>query len=724
MKYNHLVKEKSPYLLQHAHNPVDWYPWGEEAFAKSRAENKPLLVSIGYSTCHWCHVMERESFSEETTAAIMNNFFVCVKVDREERPDVDKIYMTAVTTMTGSGGWPLNVFLTPELKPFFGGTYFAPQEQWGRASWPTLLTRIGEAWREVQARKNIDYSADNIYRTLQGAFAIQNEKCELDESVLNAGYNHYEAVFDSSLGGFGGAPKFPMPVNLNFLLRYYAFARERFPDKKKQAENALEMVLKTLTAMAKGGICDCLGGGFHRYSTDEYWHVPHFEKMLYDNSQLAVNYLEAYQVSRDAFYARTAKGILTYIERDMSHPSGGFYSAEDADSLPPRPAGEVSSQNHQHGKEGAFYVWEKSEIIKILGDNDGLIFCRHYGVGDRGNARTDPHNEFENKNILYQACAASKTAASFQMNELELESILERSRQKLFLARAERPRPRLDDKILVSWNGLMISGFAKAAQVFNDELYLTRALGAAQFIKSKLYDPEAQILYHRWRDGEKGVLGMADDYAFYIAALLDLYEAGFDPEWLRFAIVLSEEMRRFFYNEKSGGFYMTRENHDLNLIFRVQEDYDNVEPCASSVAAMNYLRLGRMTGRSDFMDLAKQLLEGFFERLKSQPAALPQMMCALGFALSKPLQVVVAGEKESSDWKALFNALHSRYIPNKVVVGLGEKQSAVQLSPLIRRVTEFHSIQGKATAYICVNYSCQRPTNDLNEIQQMLDKLN
>ncbi|MBI2071050.1 MAG: thioredoxin domain-containing protein [Elusimicrobia bacterium] len=709
-KPNHLIREKSPYLQQHAYNPVEWHPWGEEAFQKARRENKPIFLSIGYSTCHWCHVMEKESFSDPKIAAIMNKYFVSIKVDREERPDVDKIYMTAVQAMTGAGGWPLSAWLTPDLKPFFGGTYFPPDSRWGRPGFSQILERTAELWKTQ--RDKLVSSSNDLTEKIQQYMTVEGRQGPLEPAALESGFKSYQSSYQASRGGFGGAPKFPMPVNHNFLLRYWARAKD---------SKALDMSLHTLREMAKGGIYDHLGGGFHRYSTDDKWHIPHFEKMLYDNAQLAVNYLEAYQISREEGFAQVVRETLEYVLRDMTHPQGGFYSAEDADSLPPELAGKVSDKGHEHKSEGAFYIWEKEEILRIAGQEAGEIFSYRYGIEPTGNAESDPQGEFKNKNILYIAHGMPDTAKKFQKSEKETQRILQETKQKLFEARAKRPRPHLDDKVLVSWNGLMISAFAKAAQILGEPRYAKAAERSAAFIQTSLYDLKTKRLYRRWREGESKVPGIADDYAFLVQGLLDLYEATFDARWLEWAIELTETQNKLFYDSQNGGFYMTAIGHDKNLLVRTKEDSDNVEPSASSIAALNLLRLAQFTDRKDFREAAEKTLTLFAQQLKQQPRSLPQMLAALDFYLSKPKQIVIAGEPSDQDMKEMLEEIHRRFMPNKILLvvnGGKNRETLIQWLPFLKGIVP---IGGKATAYVCIDYACELPTNDLKILGLILD---
>ena len=484
---NHLISEKSPYLQQHAHNPVDWYPWGEAAFEKSRTEDKPIFLSVGYSTCHWCHVMERESFESEALAAILNRWFVPVKVDREERPDVDRIYMTFVQASTGGGGWPMSVFLTPELKPFFGGTYFPPDNRYGRPGFGAILERIAEAWRNERGR--IMQSSGDVVAQLAQYGAGGPSIGMPDKTALDSAFQHFRRMYDSAQGGFGSAPKFPRPVVFNFLLRYYVQSRR---------QEALDMTLGTLRAMANGGMHDQLGGGFHRYSVDERWFVPHFEKMLYDQAQLTISYLEAFQITHDPFYAKIARSTLDYVLRDMTDPEGGFYSAEDADSV-------IDPANPKEKGEGTFYIWTAEELQQALGDQYQR-FASIYGVEPKGNVPDDPHGEFTGKNILYLRASLDDAT----------EAELQPAKAALLAIRSKRVRPHLDDKILTSWNGLMISAFAKGAQVLDDARYLGAAQRAAGFILTRMVDATSGVLQRRYRDGDAAIPGFLDDYAFFI----------------------------------------------------------------------------------------------------------------------------------------------------------------------------------------------------------------
>jgi len=695
---NRLIQEKSPYLLMHAHNPVDWYPWGDEAFKKARGDQKPIFLSIGYYTCHWCHVMERESFSDPVIAEIMNKYFVSIKVDREERPDVDRVYMNFVEATTGSGGWPMSVFLTPELKPFFGGTYFP------RQAFLAVLQRVADAW--LKGRRKITQSADQVTQALQQFVnASAGNASSLQIQVLDKTYQQIKASYDPTYGGFGRAPKFPRPVTFNFLLRYYARTGQK---------DALDMTLHTLRAMASGGIHDHIGGGFHRYSTDAVWHVPHFEKMLYDQAQLAVSYLEAYQITHDPFFADTARDILEFAHREMSGPEGAFYSALDADSL-------IQAGKPDHG-EGAFYVWKASEIEQILGRDTAAVFDFYYGVVPSGNVppEQDFQGEFKGNNILIIRHSLAETAKHFGKSEPETRGLLDGARKRLFDTRSRRPRPPLDDKVLTAWNGLMISALARASQVLENPRYLSLAETAARFIQSKLYDPKTGKLKRRYRAGETAVDGFLDDYAFFTQGLLDLYEASFDVRWLSWANQLQAKQDEVFWDSKNGG-YFTTSGADRSILMQTREDYDGAEPSPNSVAAMNLLRLWQMTDRKEWREKAEKTFAVFAGRLEKFPEAMPQLVAALDFSLSKPKQIIIAGQLGAPDTRTLLRLVHERYIPNKILLladgGQGQKLLA-QWLPFLEGVNRK---QGRATAYICENYVCKLPTADPQVAARLLD---
>src|SRR3984893_4897018 len=645
---NRLAQEKSPYLLQHAHNPVDWYPWGEEAFAKARKENKPIFLSAGYSTCHWCHVMAHESFESEEVAAIMNREFVNIKVDREERPDVDRVYMTFVQATTGGGGWPMSVWLTPQLQPFVGGTYFPPEDRYGQPGFKKVLARVAQAWQ--QNHEKLLSRARKIVEALREAQSAQSAAADkIEIKVLEKAFEQFSSSFDAKEGGFGNAPKFPRPAALNFLARFYA----RDP-KSDRGKRALEMDLVTLRKMAVGGIHDHLGGGFHRYSVDRYWHVPHFEKMLYDQAQLAVAYLDAFQITQDRQFESVAHDILDYVARDMTSKEGGFFSAEDADSL------------LEHGKaehaEGVFYVWTKKEIDTALG-HAAEIFDFHYGAQPNGNApeASDPQGEFAGKNILIQRHTITETAKHFKKGEDEIGQSLAQSRGKLMSIRAKRPRPHPADKTIAPWNGLMISAYARGAQVLNEPRYLRSAVRAAKFARAKLYDEDTKTLFRAYRAGRSEVEGFADDYAFVIQGIVDLYEASLDVEWLKFALELQAAQDRLFLDEKNGGYFSTS-GKDKSVVLRMKDDNDSAEPAASSVAALNLLRLAQFRNEKKWEEQGRKTIKSFGVTLAHFPSAMPELLVALIRSLEKPRQIVVAGKMEHAGTKALLAELHRHFV--------------------------------------------------------------
>jgi uncharacterized protein YyaL (SSP411 family) len=698
MYTNQLAGEKSPYLLQHAHNPVDWYPWGEAAFEKARREDKPIFLSIGYSTCHWCHVMERESFESGQIAEILNRHFVPVKVDREERPDVDRIYMMFVQATTGGGGWPMSVWLTPDLKPFFGGTYFPPDSRYGRPGFGSILEYIAKAWTEERA-KILQSSADVMTELEKQAEVRPGATNWLDDSILEAGFNAFRRTFDSRLGGFGQAPKFPRPVAHNFLLRYW---------KQSGNQEALDMVLLTLREMARGGMNDQLGGGFHRYSVDERWFVPHFEKMLYDQAQLAVSYLEAFQITGEQQYAAVARDIFEYVLRDMTHSGGAFYSAEDADSV-------IDPAEPHHKGEGAFYIWSKQELDQLLGAEVSAWFCYRYGVEPDGNVHADPHQEFTGRNILYAARTVDETARQFQVSPEQVKLAMARASATLMQARSKRVRPHLDDKILASWNGLMISAFALGGQALGEPRYAEAARRAADFILDKMYDPASGTLLRRWREGEAAIPGFLDDYASFALALIDVYETVFDTRYLDAAVALAGNLISRFEDPGHGAFF-SASGEDKSLVLRLKEDYDGAEPSGNSMAVTALLRLAQFTNREDFRSAAQRALEAFAPRLRAAPHGVPQMLAAYMLHTSKPKQIIFAGPRPDG----MLAEVYKRFLPGRVLIWLQEAARPF-FAARIPATAEMRPLEGKPTAYVCENDSCQLPVHDLERFIQLVE---
>ena len=730
---NRLKDEKSPYLLQHADNPVDWYPWGEAAFEKARNEDKPILVSIGYSTCHWCHVMADESFSDPDTAAIMNRHFVNIKVDREERPDIDTIYISAVSAMTGSAGWPLNVFLTPDGRPFYGGTYFPPTRRVS-PSWREILTAIAEAYGDSAKRKELLQSADKITGLLKNyldADVPGHQKERPGLKLLAPAVDAISELYDPKNGGFSKAPKFPMPPMLSFLLFYNRFASHVKKDFPKGRE-ALKMAVHTLEKIAAGGIHDHLGGGFHRYATDERWHVPHFEKMLYDNAQLIRLYVEAYDMTGNRAFASAAKDGLAYVLREMTHPEGAFYSAEDADSVYVDLSG-ASSDIAKEGKkaEGGFYVWHHDEIMNILkkeqkkGVFDIFAFC--YGLQPEGNVAHDPLGEFTGKNILHRVRTIQDAAKQFGMTEGDIEQALAIAREALFSARNHRPRPHLDDKVLVEWNGLMISAFAAAYRVFGDRKYLLAAEAAISFIHENIYEDKsrenesAPELYRRWRDGEKKIPAMAADYAFLIQGLLDAYEAGFDAFHLDWAVLLAGEMINRFFDQNQGGFYTTGEAQDPHLLLQAKDPMDNVMPSVDAVAVMNFIRLYRYTGNRDFFQAADKTLAAAADRMETHPSAVPSMITALAVSRLTHASAVVVGSKDSEEADVLADVIHA--YPREAVtpVWIDGQEAREKLTVHMPHVKDMTTKGSRPKVFVCFGRTCHEPVSDVEMLENLLE---
>ncbi len=715
---NRLAREKSPYLLQHQHNPVDWMPWGPEAFARAKKEDKPIFLSVGYSTCHWCHVMAHESFEDEAVAKYLNEHFVCIKVDREERPDVDKVYMTFVQATTGGGGWPMSVWLTPDLKPFVGGTYFPPNDRGGRPSFRRMLGSIAEGWKNE--RDNIVKHGDQVAKQLGEAAATAEAAAEKPgRASLYGGLGQLVKRFDDTHGGFGSAPKFPQPSIINFLLRMSVRRGLGATPESEETDRgrARKMALFTLEKMAAGGMHDHLGGGFHRYSVDTYWHIPHFEKMLYDQAQLARAYADAFQLTRDARWEKIARDTLDYVLRDMTDKDGGFYSAEDADSL-------LAHGKPEHG-EGAFYVWTQKEIESLLGTGapgalDGAtLFKKFYGVAPDGNAPvgSDPMKEFTGKNTLIQRLTIADAAKEFKKADAEIEASLAASRAKLFGERAKRPRPHLDDKIITAWNGLMISALARAAQVLDEPRYLAAAQRSARFINEHLWRDGA--LTRSFRHEPSGIAAFADDYAALIAGLLDLYEADFDTAWLAWALDLQAKMDALFYDKALGGYFQTAPGAS-DILFRTKEDYDGAEPAPSSLAASNLLRLAQITDSKDFRERAEKTIASASAQLDRLPSAMTQMLCAVDASLAKPRQIVIAGRRGADDTRALLREVRATFSPNQIVFLADGAEGQKWLGEKLEFFRSVSPVDGKAAAYVCENFTCREPVTDPAKLRELL----
>lgn len=688
---NRLIKEKSPYLLQHAYNPVDWYPWGEEAFEKARKENKPVFLSIGYSTCHWCHVMAHESFEDEEVAGLMNEAFVSIKVDREERPDIDNIYMTVCQIILGRGGWPLNIIMTPGKKPFFAGTYIPKNTRFNQIGMLELVPRIKEIWK--QQHEEVLDSAEKITSTIQEM--IKESSGEgLGEEVIEEVYEELLSSFDTEYGGFSGAPKFPTPHKISFLLRYWR--RSRNPE-------ALHMAEYTLDKMRRGGIYDHLGSGFHRYSTDSMWLLPHFEKMLYDQALTAIAYTEAYQVTGKDLYKETAEGILDYVLRDLTSPEGGFYCGEDADV---------------EREEGKYYLWTLEEIRSILDPEDSELIIKMFNLREEGNFEEEIRGRETGTNLFYMARSPGSLAAKMKIPVEEVEKKVKAAREKLLKARYERKRPSLDDKILTDWNGLMIAAFAKGYQVFGEQRYLKAAEKAADFILMALYSPGDGLL-HRYRDGVAGISGTSDDYAFLIHGLLELYEAGFKMRYLKAAVSLNSELLECFWDPVNGGLYFTANDSEA-LIFRKKEFMDSAIPTGNSFEMLNLLRLSRIIADPGLEETADKLERAFSKQIMKAPSGYTQFLSAFDFRLGPSYEVIISGKAEASDTEQMLKELWSYFVPNKVLIFRPEREKP-EITELAKYTEEQVPIEGKATAYVCQNYECQLPTTEIREMLRMLN---
>ena len=669
---NRLIDETSPYLLQHAHNPVDWYPWGEEALGRAKAEDRPILLSVGYSACHWCHVMERESFEDPRIADLMNAEFVCIKVDREERPDVDSIYMGAVQAMTGRGGWPMTVFLTPEGKPFYGGTYYPPEDRHGIPGFPRVLASIANAYR--QERGEVILATERLLQQMRAMATAGRGVEPLTADVLAEAFAGISKDFDPKYGGIGLQPKFPQPMTYEFLLRYHL----RTGDVR-----ALEMVGTTLDRMAMGGIYDQIGGGFHRYSTDTYWLVPHFEKMLYDNALLVRLYLHAYQITRKPLYRRVVEETLDYVLLEMTDPAGGFYSAQDADS---------------EGEEGKFFVWRPEEIAGVLGEEDGALVSRYYGVTAVGN--------FEGRSILNVAPEAADDMERAGIAGERLDALLRRARAGLMEARSRRVPPERDDKVLTSWNGLMIASFAEAAAVLDRDDYGRVAERAASFLSESLRSNGRLLRTHK--GGASRLLGYLEDYAFLIDGLLVLHEATFQARWLQDAVELGYAMVDLFWDDAAGQFYDTGTDHE-ELVVRPRDMTDNAIPSGSSMAAGVLLRLAVVSGDGDLERRAIVALRSTKSLMEQFPTGAGHWLCALDFYLSTPKEIAVVGDRTARDTKDLLAEVYRSFLPNRVLVGLSGLEGEPVQSPLMEGRLRLND---RATAYVCRQYVCGLPVND------------
>lgn len=691
---NLLVNETSPYLLQHAHNPVNWYPWNDKALEKSRIENKPIFLSIGYSACHWCHVMAHESFENEEIARFLNEHFINIKVDREERPDLDKIYMDAVQILTGGGGWPLSVFLTPDLNPFYGGTYFPPEDRYGIGGFKTLIVAIADAWSENR-KDIINNSKQLTYHIIQNSEKNLHSTAAVNTEIFEKATTSLSATFDLQNGGFGSAPKFPRSMAIEFLMRQYS---------RTQDAKLLRIITMTLDKMASGGIYDHLGGGFHRYSVDKKWHVPHFEKMLYDNALLSDLYLKAYQLTGNQLYRKVAIGIFEYVLREITDETGTFHSTQDADSK---------------SEEGKFYIWRYQEIIDALGEKDGNLFCTYYSVKKEGNFNSQEEYH-ANQNILHRKSRTSPIEYNPGLSSAALEKKIDSLCSVLYTIRSKRPLPGKDDKIITAWNGLMISSFVHGYQILGTKKYLDAAEKATRFILSEMYTKGK--LRRIFRNGVAKQPAYLDDYAFFIISLIDLYEATFNLDWLIKAEELNNKMTDYFWDDNSGGFFFTSASH-RDLITRTKPSYDGAIPSGNSIAAYALLRLSKFFNNKEYYNKAEEIFKIFGEEIRQTPQAYMAMLKAVDFYLFPPKEIAFAGKINSNDLNKLLATLHSEFVPNKVIAfidNLDEKKSSLEkMIPLLK---DKIAISGKATAYVCKNFTCQLPVTEPENLKKVLQK--
>jgi hypothetical protein len=682
MHTNRLVRESSPYLQQHAHNPVDWYPWGEDAFQKAKSENKPVVLSIGYSACHWCHVMEKESFENEEIAKLMNENFVNIKVDREERPDLDEIYMNAVQMLTGRGGWPMTVFLTPEGKPFFGGTYFPPEDRHGMPGFPRILNAIVQAYRERP--DDVTKSVEQIVSALGRMTSLAESSRPFAPDIIARSAESLAQAYDPEHGGFGRAPKFPNAGVYDLFMRAH---------RKSKNQRFLDTIVHTLTRMAEGGIYDHLGGGFHRYSVDEKWLVPHFEKMLYDNAQLLRSYAQAFAITGAPLFKNVVEETLAYLLREMLHSEGGFYSTQDADS---------------EGEEGKFFVWTEDEVMRILGEEAGEIFCRVYDVSEFGN--------FEGKNILHPVLTLEQAARFFRKEASEIEAVLTGAKKKLFEEREKRVKPFRDEKIIASWNGLMLSGLAEASKVLESPVSLDAARNTVDFIFARMF--RDGLLLHTYKDGKAKLLGYLDDYAFIAAGFLDLYEVTLERSDLQRAVNIADTMVREFWDDIGGAFFYTGKSNE-QLISRTKPAFDGSVPSGNAIATQLLLRLYHYTGQEGYLKRAEKTLRIYYDAMEQQPFGFAHMLSALDFYLEKPKEIIIVGKRDDPTATNLLRKIHSLYLPNQTLQTIDPDQSLDKVSPLLAGKGQ---LNGMPTVYVCHKFTCSQPVTEWEDLRKLLEE--
>ncbi len=691
---NTLKYEKSPYLLQHSGNPVNWMPWGEEAFRLARKEDKPIFLSIGYSTCHWCHVMEKESFEDMDVADLMNNTFVNIKVDREERPDIDKIYMSVAQMMTGRGGWPLTIIMTPSKEPFFAATYIPKENRGGQTGLIQLIPLMDKLWKTK--RKDILASKDKIKDLLMG-IADNTSESPIDHSLIEKAYNGFYSIYDRENGGFGNAPKFPSAHNLSFLLNYW---------KKSGNPDSLEMVEKTLSSMRNGGIWDHIGYGFHRYSTDKKWILPHFEKMLYDQAINAFAYLDAYQVTGKDIYKETVMRIYDYVNDNMRSPQGAFYSAEDADS---------------EGEEGTFYVWDSTEITDLLGEEDGSIIEKVFNIKKNGNFRDEATGLESGKNILFRTKTYAELAKEMEIDSDAFTKKIDDLMAKLYIYRKNRISPFKDDKVLTDWNGLMAAAYARGGRVLDDPELIKIAEDSIAFITSNMTNGD-DGLFHRYREGQSSINANLDDYAFMVLALIELYQSTFKFEYINKALKLQEYLDKYFWDDKNGGYFFT-DSRSEELIVRQKESYDGAIPSGNSVSAFNLVRLGRITMNAEFEKKATRIGEVFGKNIKNSPVSHTYLLSVIDYLSGPSYEIIIVDGEKKEESRELFEIINKHFIPNKIVIYKSEAQDFNQVRELKAFINELHPVNNKPTAYICKNYYCELPVTNKEDLMKSLNIL-
>jgi uncharacterized protein len=694
---NNLIYEKSPYLIQHSNNPVNWYAWNKESLKLAKESEKPIFLSVGYSTCYWCHVMERESFENEQIAELLNKYFINIKIDREERPDIDRVYMSALQSMIGSGGWPMNMFLTPDLKPFYGATYIPPQAKYGRAGFEDIIEQIHNLWETK--RQEIISSSEKIFDLLNSRIKEKsNLSININEDIFDKSLDTIKNVFDYNNGGFGIGNKFPRPVILNYLLSLY------YRDKNTEA---LDIVIFTLKKMCEGGIFDHLGGGFHRYAVDIYWRVPHFEKMLYDQAQISSILFDIYKITGKEYFLNFATDTFNYVINNLTDKNGGFYSAEDAESA-------IEESIPKYKEEGFYYTWEKNQIDEILGKEFTPIFSYIYGIKHEGNTISDPHNVFKNKNVLHITNDIYDTSKSFNKNPDEIEELINNCKKLLLKKRNKRPRPHLDDKILTSWNSLMISAFAKGYNLIQNEKFKETAVKCCDFILNNLWNDKEKVLYHRYRDGEVKFQGTLDDYSFFIKALLDLYETTFFEDYLKNAIEITNVTVEKFYDKDNSGFYDTELSAE-DVILKTKDIYDGAEPSGNAIMIENLLRLGNITGNKNFMDIADSSIKYFYPETENSHFSSPQMLNNILFNYFPIKEIIFTGDLNSTELKEIKKYINSRYIPFKIIIYANDKIE--KFSNYIKNIINNYN---ETKVYVCENHSCKLPVDNIEDLKKIL----